>query len=233
MCSSTNGRRCWFVIVAFALCGCFAALLPSAANGDLIDPVHNLLPDINTGYVSAEYNAGTGQLNVYGYAAHYGDANGPDIDDGWFTLSAKLTQSAATPMNVSGDLSITGSVEGGPSGTLLTATVDRVGSQLVADQQYAIFDFAFHVTGGALASDFGATGGTTVLVHYEGSDGDVAFTGSFGDSFQYGSPPYGDGVNTADTYSTVPEPGSAALMLMSIITGLAASVLRRSWTRRN
>ena len=209
-------------------------MLPSTAFGSLIEPAHNPLPDINAGYMAANYDAGTGELSVSGYADHYGDLNGPDIDDGWFSLTAKLTQSSATPMNVSdGTLSIDGTVEGGPSGSLLTGTVDRIGAQLVAAEHYVILDFTFNVTGGALAGDYrrywrhDAACCTTLLrTVIRSSPAALRIV-----SAMLGR--CGEVANTADTFCTVPEPSSAVLMLMSIVAGLAASVVRRSRTRRD
>ncbi len=143
-------------------------------------------------------------------------------------------------MTVSGSLEIDGTFEdGGPSGTLLTATGDRMGALIgtgSAGSNDAILDFTFHVTGGALAGDYGATGGTTVALYYSHSysapsKSDVAFTGSFDSSFMYD---YGRAFNTADTFATavVPEPNSAAVALLSIIAGWLFSVAHRSRMRR-
>jgi hypothetical protein len=214
-------------------CGCLAAL-PSAANGDLLFPGdHTPLPDINSAYLTATYDGSSGDLSVIGFQLSYNRAIGPasniPFDDyNLLTLTAKLSPSSGTPMDVAdGSVVISGTVDD-LSGPLLTGIVDRVGSQPVAPYG-ANLDFSFHITGGSLADAFGgigATACTAVNLWGDVSNGDVAFTGSFHDSFSYLA-----GANTADTF-TVPEPGSAALVLISIIAGMAASASRRCWTRR-
>jgi hypothetical protein len=235
--SSRNARHYRFV-VGVVLCGCVAAMLPSAANGDLVFPTttHSAWPDICTLYttVNYTYDAGSGNVSVQGWPWHYGDDSGPDITGGelWsFNISGTVSPSSGStgPLDVSdGLLTIYGSLTNGPDELLLSGTVDRMGVLDSVPGYLTEMDFSFHVTGGSLAGAYGgngALGGTTLALY--ASDGDTAFT-SLEAGFSYNG-----GENTNDTFSPVPEPSSSALMLVSIVAGLATSMWRRFGTRRD
>jgi hypothetical protein len=204
------------------------------ANGDLVFPgMHPLLPDINTGWSTVNYDGSSGFLTVYGLPAHYGDVNGPDISGNVsFAISGAVdTLASTTPTSITdGTLAIYGQIPGVPDGLLLSGAVDRMGMvQLTTTGDYYA-DFSFQVTGGSLASAYGgigAQGGTIIKLLFSGDDGDVAFS-NFHTSFQYNG-----AANTNDTFSTVPEPSSLTLMVASVIGGLATSVWRRVWKRRD
>ena len=211
--------------MGLVLCGCLA-VLPSAANGDLIfQGFHPSYPDISAVGLSGNYNGSTGDLTISGWAVSYnrGAEDSPDIsfgDDCNYILTATVTHSSTTPTICNGSLTISGTTDGG-SDPLLTGTIEQVGYQQVDDIS-ANLDFSFRVTGGSLADAFGGIG--AVACTAPNLSFDAPFNGDFHNSFTCS-----DG--NSDTH-TVPEPASLALIMTSIMTGLLVSVVRRSWKRR-
>jgi hypothetical protein len=250
MYSSRNGRHCGFVVLALVVCGCVAGL-PSAACGDLAVSSHLSFPDLSCFGVTVNYEVvgDVGTLTIDGFTGGYTDPSGADASYlvGWQSLhlSATLAPSSDAPIAVStGTVAITDGSE-----ALLEGTVDLVGFGAFDEIDFgydedfggehifrtAFLDFTFHVTGGSLQSDYGALAGTTVTLYYDSINDsmnippDVPFSAD-GLASSFCS---ANCNNVSDSYSMVPEPASGVLVLSSIFVGLAASVMRRSWKRRD
>jgi hypothetical protein len=242
MCCATKVR--W---LAIGLLLCCVWALPSAAVGDVIGAAQGL-PDIFSADMMVNYDAASGTLTVFGCPQKY---NAPDaansyqfdpnvMDDFCFVIDASLPSptlpTAEGPKSATGSLMIYSEAGQDPAKLLLSGTIDTVGLLVNQADHYALIDFAFRVTGGSeeVVSDFGglgALGGTLITANYNSDPfvGDVESTGTFADSFSYNDICN----NLADTFHTVPEPSSVILMLTAGLSGLAASVARRSWKRRD
>ena len=114
------------VMMAMVVCCCLAAL-PSTANGALAFPINPVsAPDVFSDFLMASYDATSGSLTVSGTYCQesykHPDNTFSDIemdDVNLLSISATLTPSLDTPMNVSnGAITISGTVDGGPSGVL-------------------------------------------------------------------------------------------------------------------
>ena len=165
-------------------------------------------PDLSAGFLTASFDATTRVFSADGWPISF-DLNGNSsmIDGGQYTLT---TQLGLGDQAVSGNLDITGTIPGlATSGMLLTGTLAQFGFMPVGGD---IFEFVFDPTGGDLARYYPS--GTDVVLDAVNSE----FDGSFANSFS--SSPV---LSIADNGSVVPEPSSAALLLIAAVLGASCT----------
>lgn len=206
--------------VVLAVVGCLAVALSSSNAQAALLNLNKWEPDINSGFGTVDYNAGTNTFTASMSALNL-DFDGiapPDhnILGGFYSLTAIVDAVG----NASGSISITGTVPtaGMNSGTLLTGTIDAWG---YVDGGGEIFEFIFAVTGGDLLPYYptglsGPRGGTIIATTDTGFTGDLGLNFS---SFSYTA--------VSDTFP-IPEPASIASMLI----GGGLFVVGCVWRRR-
>ncbi len=193
----------------------------------------NEYPDLYSSILTASFTlsgSGTnGVLSVTGSTSKYTTAAlaaGSDFDDvydssgfnpGSFTLTATIKTNGILQ---SGSFSISGqlvddntSTQVLPFGVLLSGTVTSFGSRANTSSSSEDFDFLLSVSGGALASDYGSTGGTLLY--------DTSFNGSFTQNFNSN----GNNNQSFSDTKAIPEPSSVLLVVMSLL-GLCGVVRR-------
>jgi hypothetical protein len=176
----------------------------------------NLTANLSVGFSNGVFTA-TGDTEGYTPPAggdplivsETADQFGPP---GSFSLSAIIKTNGVLE---SGSLTISGAIDdlGIPAGTLLQGDITAFAFLANSSPNPDEFVFMFNVTGGSLASDYGASGGT--MLH----PGDTTFNGSFLVGFS------NDGTGSADTVKAIPEPSSVLLVVMSLF-GLCGVVRR-------
>ena len=179
----------------------------------------NLTANLSVGFSNGVFTA-TGDTTGYtppagGDPLSVTDTTG-GISPGSFSLSAIIKTNGVLE---SGSLTISGAVDelSIPAGTLLSGDITTFGFLANSSPNPDEFVFMFNVTGGSLAADYGATGGT--LLH----PGNTSFNGSFLVNFS------NDGTGSADTVKAIPEPSSMLLVVMSLLglSGVARRVPRK------
>ncbi len=212
-------RQWWWGRHAAVVVVSLAGLLAAPAQGSLLNLSLLRSPDITSGFIDVEYDAGTQVFTASGFALQL---DGIDFDViGSFDYFIQLDGFGGLSF---GSLTITGEVgDFGPplfGPPLLTGDVTAFGFQ---DGGGDLFEILFTVTGGSMATaahygDPGAVGG--VIMNANGSN----FGGTFDVDFNNngGSPGFGQG--TSDT-APIPEP--ATLVLLAVAGGLVARRRRR------
>ena len=142
------------------------------------------------------------------------------INNGNLTINALIDDQGGL---VSGDIAIVGDL-GFRSRGLLTGSLTAFGFNVVPSgfQEFGVFEFLFDVTGGSLATDFGAVGG-------------VILTGNSFDPIRFDSAS-SFSLNTTSvdvappTLTAVPEPSSIVTALIGV-GGIGLAAFRRRLTR--
>ncbi|MBT8135951.1 MAG: VPLPA-CTERM sorting domain-containing protein [Gammaproteobacteria bacterium] len=152
-------------------------------------------PDIAVGFITVEYAGGS--LSANGFALSFdGSDTDPalDIVNGLFTLNAQIDSAGNL---ASGSLVVSGTIGSQYSGTLLTGDLTAFGfnDNPAGDP----LEFLFSVTGGELASLYGAVGGI------------ILASSGFSGSFTHFSSTSG----TADV-AAIPVPAAVWLMLTAL-----------------
>lgn len=177
--------------------------------------LQQLSPDINTSFMSLNYQGGT--FNAIGTPSLIG-INGEDLDifSGSFALHANIDSAGHAS---SASLSISGEVDGGPNGVLLTSSeLLNFGYSSAANSGHFEFLFKTNGAGSLLGTEYGGLFG--VLIHSI-NGGIPASTFNSGD--WTGTP----NAATSDTFSTVPEPASMTIW-GALILGAAGLARRRN-----
>lgn len=157
-------------------------------------------PDIVSGFIDVAYSAASDTLTASGFALELDDDGTPPsvpIDAGSFSLSATVDDTGTL---LGGSLTIGGTIPslGAVSGTLLTGTITKLG----ADGATGLVEFLLDVTGGDLASLYGAVAG--------GILGTTGFTGSWDSDFSASGA-------SADV-AAIPLPAALWLLLPALLT---------------
>ena len=188
-----------------------ALMIGCPAHAALLNLQLQPTPDIYSGFITLDYNAGTDWLSAQGYAFSLNDGSGSyTIAGGTFDLTATIDDFGGLS---SGALSIGGDVNNfGP--TLLTG--DMIDFGFMDPPGGDLFEFLFTVTGGDLATMYGGMGSQFgVVLGAMGAGFDGTFTNNFANN--------GQGV--ADAAPIVP--GPSALIALAAGLGLTASTSRR------
>lgn len=177
------------------------------------------IADVDSFLVGVTYTPGNPMsLMVSGLPASFtmSDSVHHTIVDGIWNIMASVDTSGVAS---GGSLEILGTCPdvGANSGTLLVGTLDKFGYMDPPGGE--LFEFVFKVTGGDLAPYYGAE--ADVQLHATGAGFDGTFDQGFSNIVDYGDFQLATG--TADTFAPVPEPASAALVLL----GIAALRIRR------
>ena len=157
-------------------------------------------PDIVSGFIDVAYSAASDTLTASGFALELDDNGVPPtvpIDGGSFSLSATVNDAGTL---LAGSLTIGGTIPslGAVSGTLLTGTITKLG----AEGATGLVEFLLDVTGGDLASLYGAVAG--------GILGTTGFTGSWASDFSASGA-------SADV-AAIPLPAALWLLLPALLT---------------
>jgi len=199
------------------VCGLLAVAAPAHAAPiglDLADA-----PVLFSGFLEVRYQADADLLTVLGFALSLDDGGEVPmaIAGGGFDLSATIT---ADGQAVGGEIVITGEVAGlGGTTPLLTGNLVDFG---FLDDGGDLFEFAYTVTGGALATRdaFGAPGAPFGVI-VDANFGTTGFNGSFDDDFDNTN---GGEQGIAET-APIPEPASVLLLLfLAVIRRMRVNV---------
>ncbi len=201
-----------------ALAGLVAVgMFASSADAALLGLVLKDFPDINSNFISVNYDSTSNILTADGDASTIDDdgVGGPiGIDNGFggFSLAAEIDESGNL---VGGTFSISGEVPslGFNSGTLLTGDLTGFGFNPAGGDP---LEFLFSVTGGDAAGLFGSPAG--LLLNSAGFDGD--FVDDFGATFTAVA-------NVGMPVEVVPEPVSASLFMIGGFGLLSYGMNRR------
>jgi len=183
-----------------------------AAQGALIGVQNNnYVPDIDVFFIDIAYNATTDAFTAVGWPATVDFGSGQQsIANGTYSIAITVDQNGNPG---SGTLTIGGTVGSYTSGTLLVGSLVDFGFKAGTND---LFDFLFTPTGGDLQSAFSPQVGVIL------NAGNTAFADNFTVSFSSSS---GSGVS--DNFR-VPEPATAALLLVGAAAPLIARRRRRA-----
>lgn len=197
------------LLTAFAVGSASATPIPGL--------VQTPFPDITTEFVSLQY---TPNINDEGMFVAMGGAIGfksssasPALISGGMTIITAQLSSLGTVVD-SGDITISGSIGGAPSETLLTGDLLQFGFD---DTFGAPFGFLFQVSGGSLEAVFGGTNATFTTFLSPGSTNFSGFANEFHNDA---------GAGQANTGTPIPEPSSATLLAAGLLA--MANAARRS-----
>ena len=166
---------------------------------------------------SVTYTAGTSNFQAIGFTTDYQGGSVTLANIGNYSLTATINHSG---MLLGGSLSIAGDIGTGNE-TLLTGVLNTGTSGTAfgfqdpsASPPRNIFEFLFTVTGGdpIIVSDFGGLGAPNrgIIVNAFFQNGGTPFNGTWTSSFA------NDGFSgVSDNFAPVPEPGTAALLLIA------------------
>jgi len=199
-----NTRGAWIAVVCLLVWGATAQAEPLG------------VPDIYSSYIRSVYDADTDSwTTTYGKAQNilftFGGSTVP-ISSGTFSITANIDDSG---IQHGGTLLIGGSITTPAySNPLLSGDLVGFGYTPPSDpvNGYPLFEFDFAVSGGSLASAFG---GSAAPVTVRLSDPSLTGWSGFGSDFQGTILVGSKGRGQADTFSPIPEPMSACMMLAS------------------
>jgi hypothetical protein len=242
MWSATGGglplRRSWIL----PLLACLCVVSGGALRAELITDTYLSFPNLEATGVYGGYTAVNGHFWAEGYPASYSITASSEQDlmpiDGFtswsFSIDAQLDPLAPTPMPASGTVFIYGSTTGivGSGELLLQGDIEAFGLSIdpSLDSATTLFDFAFHVTGGAYAADYGNLAriilSPAFITGWGAGMDDTPCVGTPLQDFSFNGP---GGV--ADVVS-IPESDSRMLAFTLLAAGYVLYISRRHRTRR-
>jgi hypothetical protein len=206
----TNGRREVKNFWRSTICTIIALAACTVAQAKPLGLVMNPSPDVTSGFVDVDYNAGLSNLLVSGFSLSLYDGVQSYNIAGNDTFNINATVNASG-IGTAGTLSIQGLVNGmGPNLLTGTLTAGGFGSKNTPGVNLGdndILEFIFTVTGGDMAAMYGGIGSPvgTILDSNNDSINDGEWTHS-----------WNNGPNDAAVADTAPVPEPTTLALFAI-----------------
>jgi len=200
----------------FSVICVFASLAASSAKASMLNLTPST-PDFMTSFLSVSYNAASNLFQANGFTSDYQGGSASLLNLGSYSLTATITPAGIL---TGGALTIRGDIGTGQE-TLLSGIFKTGASGTAfgfqdpsAPATRNLFEFLFTVTGGdsKIVQDFGGLGAANrgLIINAFFQNGGTPFNGTWAGNFS------NDGISgVSDNFIQVPEPSTAALLLLA------------------